>query len=117
VHDPDHPIGFKKKIKLLKRWFNRHPALVVLSLSNTRNTFLHSILDSYDPKTQTAIFRSLQAKTDHTCEFHKSVGTLENLLRFAEAAQRAHLQFVSISAPLFAPDVIARLRSAPGGPT
>jgi hypothetical protein len=29
LHDPDRPIGFKRKIKLLKRWFNQHPVLVL----------------------------------------------------------------------------------------
>src|SRR4051812_38190415 len=29
IHDRDHPIGFKRKIKLLKRWFNQHPALKI----------------------------------------------------------------------------------------
>jgi hypothetical protein len=77
IHDPDHPIGFKRKIKLLKRWFNQHPALAdhrdvireitteLLELSGTRNAVLHSILDSYDPNTKTLVFRSIQPAGRH----------------------------------------------------
>jgi len=76
LYDQDHPIGFKRKIKLLKRWFNQHPALAehrdilrtittdMLSLSVTRNTFLHSILDSYDRATSTATFRAVRPTSD-----------------------------------------------------
>jgi hypothetical protein len=27
LYNKDHPMGFRNKIKLLKRWFNQHPAL------------------------------------------------------------------------------------------
>jgi hypothetical protein len=49
LHEEDHPTGFARKIKLLRRWFNKHPALKpladefrglagpILVLSKTRN--------------------------------------------------------------------------------
>jgi len=109
LHDPDHPIGFKRKIKLLKRWFNQHPALAehraslrqittkMLALSKTRNAFLHSILDSYDPSTKTAVFRAVRAMSPTTYQAGKYVGTLETFLQFAGETHAAHLRFALIS--------------------
>jgi hypothetical protein len=123
LHDQDHPIGFRRKIKLLKRWYNQHPALAeqrasirkitseLLELSTTRNQFLHSILDSYDPTTQTAVFRSIRAKTNTTYEALKHVGTLSNLLNFAMSVQDAHRRLGEIFPQLFNPDVAARLQT------
>jgi hypothetical protein len=122
LHDPDHPIGFKRKIRLLKRWFNQHPALAehrdavrsiaseMLELSQTRNAFLHSILESYDLNSQTAIFRSVRAMSPTTCQFVKHVGTIEILLNFADSSQKAHKRFVRLTTGIFTPDAIARLQ-------
>jgi hypothetical protein len=123
LHDPDHPIGFKRKIKLLKRWFNQHPALAehraslrqittkMLALSKTRNAFLHSILDSYDPSTKTAVFRAVRAMSPTTYQAGKYVGTLETFLQFAGETHAAHLRFALISTGLFTPDALARLQT------
>src|SRR5215204_5755330 len=122
LYDEDHPIGFKRKIKLLKRWFNQHPALAehrdtlrtittdMLSLSVTRNTFLHSILDSYDPATSTATFRAVRPTSDTTYAVSKHVGTVGTLINFAGAVQDTHLRFARISTGLFTADAAARLR-------
>jgi hypothetical protein len=124
LHDPDHPIGFKRKIKLLKRWFNQHQVLAehrnsmrpitteMLSLSETRNQILHSILDSYDLATKTAVFRAVRAKTDTTYEATKYVGTLETLLNFAASARTVHLRFAHLCRGIFTPDVLTRLQKA-----
>jgi hypothetical protein len=120
--DPDHPIGFRRKIKLLKRWFNQHPALAehretmrkitsdLLVLSKTRHTFLHSILDAYNPATKTATFRSIQPKTRTTFTVYKHVGTVDNLLAFADHTRNVYLRLARISPKLFTPDAIELLQ-------
>jgi hypothetical protein len=120
--DPEHPIGFRRKVRLLKRWFNRYPALAehrktireistdLLILSKTRNAFLHSILDDYNPSTRTAIFRSVQAKAQNTYVATKHEGTIDNLLAFASRTHAAHLKLAGVSPTLFTPDAIERLR-------
>jgi hypothetical protein len=119
--DAEHPIGFRRKIKLLKRWFNQHPALAqhrkaireitsdLLVLSQTRNAFLHSILDDYNPSTRTAIFRSIQVKEQDTYVATKHVGTIDNLLAFAGRTHAAHLKLTGISPTLFTADALERL--------
>jgi hypothetical protein len=120
--DPDHPIGFRQKIKLLKRWFNQHPALAkhreairkitsdLLVLSKTRHMLLHSILDAYDPRTKTATFRSIKPKTQMTFTVYKHTGTVDNLVAFADRTRNVYLRLARISPQLFMPDAIELLR-------
>jgi hypothetical protein len=121
LHDREHPVGFKKMVRLLKRWFNQHPALAehrdavrpittqMLALSKTRNAFLHSILDSYDPSTSTAVFRGVRAMSDTTYQVVKYVGTIGTILKFAEEAQITYLKFARVSVGLVASGSLERL--------
>jgi hypothetical protein len=68
-----HPVTFTGKLELLKQWFNQHPVLKphadsireltsrLKSISADRNTYLHSILESYDPATRIVGFHSVES--------------------------------------------------------
>ena len=61
VHQPRHPDSFRGKIELLRRYYDRHPALAqhkyladslfarMLSAELDRNYFLHSVLEDVTP--------------------------------------------------------------------
>ena len=125
LFDPDHPVSFTKKLKLLKRWFvNQHPALAgdreenrdiatdLKVLSGDRNKFLHSIVDSYDPDTGTVAFIAVRALGEDKFNIARHVGTVASLLRFADQVNERHLRLAKISTTLFGPDAVARLRKA-----
>jgi hypothetical protein len=64
LHDPEHPVFFSRKLRLLKTWFNKHKALAKFrpkikpvaerakALSAVRNELLHALFESYDPDGQ-----------------------------------------------------------------
>ena len=113
LYAEDHPIGFRSKIKLLKRWFNQHPALShqskalraltpkFLELGKQRNIFLHSILSNYDPETKVATWRGIKPAAEETYRVGKHVGSVEHLMHFAAAAHEAHVQFAQICQAIY----------------
>jgi hypothetical protein len=116
-------MGFRNKIKLLKRWFNQHPALKhnagefrglagrILELSKTRNIFLHSILSSFNPVTKQAIWRSIRPASESTYQVGMHSGTVETLIIFATEINRTHFELAAkVTKRIFTPDAIARLR-------
>lgn len=124
LHDKDHPIGFKRKVRLLKRWFNKHPLLTeyklnlralspeLIKLVDTRNILLHSVLSDYNPATKQAVWRSIKALASDTYSVGKHVGTIGTLIAFASEAHSAHIEFAKISREVFRPEMIERLRKS-----
>lgn len=123
LYEPDHPVGFKSKIKLLKRWFNQHPVLSVfadefrclagpiLSLSRTRNIFLHSILASFDPKTKKGVWRSIKAESQDTYKASMHIGSVGMLISFADETNKKHFELARVTKKIMTPDVLAQLRT------
>lgn len=124
LHDPDHPVGFKSKIKLLKRWFNQHPALKgqtealrklapqLLKLNRERNTFLHSILQTYDPTTQTAVWRGIKPAGPETFNMGLHQGSVGQLIAFAAEAHRLHVEFSKICRQIYETGMLEQLRKS-----
>ena len=124
LHDPEHPVGFKSKIKLLKRWFNQHPALKgqaealrkicpqILKLSGERNIFLHSVLQTYDPNTQTAVWRGIKANGPETYDMGLHQGSVGQLIAFAAEAHRLHVEFAKVCRQIYETGNLERLRTA-----
>ena len=122
LYEKDHPVGFRSKVKLLKRWFNKHPALQpqaaalraiapkFLALGRQRNIFLHSILSDYDPATRQAIWRGIKAEGEETFRVGKHVGSVDHLINFAAAAHEAHVQFAKVCRSLYDAGMIEQLR-------
>lgn len=126
IYDKDHPMGFKRKVKLLKRWFNKHPILKpfaaefralspkLIELSSIRNTFLHSILSSFDPETKEAVWRGIRPLTETTFSVGMHVGTVATLINFADEAHSAHRAMAKIDRAMLDSGAVAQLRkSAP----
>lgn len=124
LYEKDHPVGFRSKVKLLKRWFNKHPALQpqaealraitpqFLGLGKQRNIFMHSILSDYDPATKQAIWRGIKAEGEETFRVGKHVGSVGHLINFAAAAHEAHVKFARICRDLYEAGMIEQLRKA-----
>jgi hypothetical protein len=126
LYDPNHPRPFTDKIRLLKAYFNKHPALAelketissfaaaVLSLSKERNEYIHGIFERYDEQSRTIYLHGIRPKFDRqnpylfTIAFSKV--PLEALEGFADIVNRANDELETISRALFTPDAIERLR-------
>lgn len=131
LFNPDHPLPFTDKIRLLKRYFNKHPALkehteairsfakVAKILGQERNIYLHGILERYDSETKTIFIRSVKPLHDPKNPYAFGIAAysvpLETLQSFAEFANKANDHLEEISRALFTPDAVARLRK-PGPP-
>jgi hypothetical protein len=122
LYDRDHPIGFRSKIKLLKRWFNQHPALAngaislrqltpkILELNQQRNSYLHSVLQDFDPLTKVAIWGGIKAAGSETYKVGRHIGSVETLIAFATEAHLAHVEFARIGRELFGSGMIEQLQ-------
>ncbi len=122
LYNPEHPIAFGNKIKMLKRWFNQHPALKertqdirdltsrLKSLGAERNAMLHSILEGYSPDTETLTFRSLRFEGDGNFKIKLHKTSLKSVSSFAAVTNTANKWLWEISSELFTPDGIERLR-------
>jgi hypothetical protein len=95
IFNPEHPITFNQKIKLLKRWFNQHPSLAHISkdmrritstakeLSRMRNQFLHSVLEDWDTEKQRARFHECKWIGNNEWQATPVYWTIDGLTEFA----------------------------------
>jgi hypothetical protein len=114
LYNPNHPIGFRSKLKLLKTWFNKHPPLKPLAaemreavtclknLSTNRNLLLHAIMDSYDPTSERVDFTSTKSEGDDTFRIRAYSATLQDLeTATAQVIQVNELLWRSITSKVF----------------
>jgi len=124
LFDPDHPISFSRKIKLLNKWFRRHKLLAEHSevmaglvrrmqeLSGLRNEYFHALLSAYDAKEDVITLRTVRFLGKD--EFHlarRDFGT-KQLLSFAAAASIINNGLWEITRQLFTEDALVRLRKS-----
>lgn len=123
IFDPDHPVSFRKKIDLLKRWFNQHPALSGLTddvrlltsklkqLNRHRNNLVHGTLESWDASTKTSTLRTLKCagQDGFTLATHKY--TLKAIETVAELTAASNRFLSAISREVFTEDALERLRT------
>jgi hypothetical protein len=121
LHNTDHPISFTGKIKLLKKWFNQHPVLKpyadnvreltsrLKSLSNERNTYLHSIIESYNPVTQTVVFRYLISIKNDNFKLGTATVPLDRIHGETRMISLSNKFLWTISREIFTDNAIARL--------
>ena len=121
LFDPDHPVSFSRKLKLLKVWFGRHKALSenknaidklipqFKTLSETRNAHIHSLFAAYDVEKQEITIRSI--KYAGMSEFHimKRDFGIEKLIRLTVAINRANRSLAVITSTIFTYDAVERL--------
>lgn len=121
LYDPDHPVSFKRKLALLRRWFNQHPALApykdgvcaliekIKSLAGERNTYLHSILESYDPAMRTVVFRSVQFRGKDTFRFSRSMVALDRVTGLADLVNFSNRYLWKMTREIFNEDAVRLL--------
>jgi len=119
----EHPISFEGKIKMLKVWFNKHPALAshaddiriltsrlkILS-KESRNPLLHSIFSEYDPATNTLYFQNIKSEGRDTFRIRRLTLPLVGVVALAEVINSANRYLGAISRDLFSPDGIRRFQ-------
>lgn len=113
LYDPDHPVSFGRKIKLLKTWFNQHPALVNFTadvrdltsklkvISAERNLYLHSILERWDEEAKQAHFKCLQYEGNDDFAIKTFTVTLESLLSFGKLVNTSNKMLSLITRQIF----------------
>ena len=124
IFDPDHPVSFSRKLRLLKTWFGKHKALSqykptidklttqLKTLSQARNGFLHALFSEYDDQKREVTLRSLYYAGNE--EFHitrRDFGT-EKLIRFGLAVNSANRSLAVITSALFTLDAVKELRKS-----
>jgi hypothetical protein len=109
LYDIDHPAMFKRKLKLLKTWFNNHPPLLerrddfrklsgqLLRLAKVRNTIAHGILESINRRTQTAVFKSVESKENSRFKVHRVEIQLELFPRLARMSNLANIYLTDLT--------------------
>lgn len=122
LYEPQHPIAFSGKVRLLKSWFNNHPELSALEdemrqltsslkkLSPHRNFYLHSILEGWNPTTQMVTFNSIKYEGDDDFRCRREDVPLEAIRSFTRMVNVSNKYLSAISRVLFTPDALARFR-------
>ena len=124
LYNKDFPVAFTGKIRLLKRWFNQHPALAqhtkqireitsrqkVLRLD--RNRFLHSILEHYDPATQEVTLRRITFEGNDKFRIEKFISPLALIVKFAEVTNLANRCLKTVSNAIFTESVVSQLEKS-----
>lgn len=117
----EHPVSFTKKLAILKSWFKQHKALSqyngpfleiaskLWALADERNLYLHSVLESFDPQSNKAIFHRILPKGNDEFKLVINVVPLENISSFVEVVNLTNRYLWSVSQDLFTPAAISRL--------
>ncbi|THD65326.1 MAG: hypothetical protein E7813_15290 [Bradyrhizobium sp.] len=123
LYDENHPGTFDAKIKMLKRYFNKHPALSqytetvidcatgLKTLAEDRNLLMHGALQDYDPSTKMMTINSTkyQRRTDDfSCRTQPF--SVPQLVRHAAIVNLAHHKLCEVSRQLFTVDAVERLQ-------
>lgn len=112
------------KLKILKKYFNKHPALQefrsdlrelsasLKSLSGDRNTFIHSVLQDYDDKSGNCIFKAIEPATGHG-EFRVTTRftSLHELSNLSQVINNANRWLSEISREIFTRDALSQLET------
>jgi hypothetical protein len=120
LHQPRHPSSTWDKIKLVRKYFNRHPALRthkanadrvcerLLQMALDRNELLHSIVEDYANGHVT--INGIFVKPDTTSSIKRSIVPLPNFGALARQINDVNAELSKLSQFLFAPQTSARLR-------
>lgn len=123
LFDPEHPVAIAKKIKLLKRWFNQHPALSGLTedvriltsklkdLVPHRHALIHGVLESWDSSSNSAIFRTLKFEGDDEFKLKTHTYTIDGIGEVSYLISLANRYLCDISRAIFTRDALARLKT------
>jgi hypothetical protein len=123
LFDPDHPRPFSAKLKLLRRYFSRHPALKryhatvedfaggITKAGEMRNTMMHGVLEAYDAGTRRLVVNGVKyIKRDGNFRNRQTDMDIDALHELAHLTNVGHYMLCDISKELFTPEGIASLR-------
>lgn len=122
IFDPDHPVSFSRKLRLLKTWFGKQKALSkykpaidklakqLKTLSQARNSFLHALFSAYDAQKSEVTLRSLYYVGDEEFQITRRDFGTEKLIRFGLTVNSANRSLAVITSALFTLDAVEELR-------
>ena len=126
LYNPDHPRPLSDKLRLLKRYFNRHPGLsrykdtirdfsgAVKKLAVERNELMHGVLEDYDHAKKIVTLNGMTYRKK-TNDFHNVTQSFElaKLHDVARLTNLAHYMLCDVSKELFTADGVKRLQMPP----
>ena len=122
IFDPKHPASFSRKIFLIKRWFNQHPALSQMTddmrtltsklkeINTHRQNLIHGVLEQWDTEKQSAVFRTLKYIGDDEFVLSTHTYTMEAIRDVADIVSSSNRFLANISRTIFTLDALERLR-------
>jgi hypothetical protein len=122
IFNPNHPVSFSNKLKLLKQWFVKHKALSphkhavdklvtrLKTLSAARNEALHAIFSAYDPKKDEITLRSLRYMGNDEFHIARREFSTTKLVSLAAAATNANRSLAAITSKLFTVSAVEQLQ-------
>lgn len=122
LFNENHPYGFRKKIKALRRWFNQHPALSELSdhfkliseklneLAQHRNNILHGSLVSWDHGSKIAKFRTLKFEGDEEFSIKAHTYPIDTIHTLCNLIALTNRYLSRVSHDIFQKKMLAQLR-------
>lgn len=123
LYNEIHPYAFRKKIQMLKRWFNQHPALSELAehfrlistklieLAQHRNHILHGSLHEWDHENQIAVFRTLKFEGDDEFHLKRHTYPLELIDAVGDMTAHTNRYLSDVSHAVFQREMTERLRT------
>ena len=129
IYEEVHPVSFSKKVRLLKRWFNQHPALTnhkedireltsrLKVLSNDRGLYIHSQVEAYDTTTKTVTLRNLQYLGNDEFSISRHEVAITSIAIFCDLVNATNkYMWREVALKIFTPDVVKQL-GAPSTPS
>jgi hypothetical protein len=117
----EHPVSFDNKMKVVKRWFNQHPALLphkdaMRELTRTlkilskeaRNPLLHSIFAAYDAAKKELTLQSIKYMGDDNFRLREEKIHISFVYGLHNAINDGNRFLGIISRELFSPDAVKR---------
>ena len=123
LYNPDHPRPFVDKLRLLKRYFNQHPALfphaeIIRKLASDlkkaakeRNAYLHTIFEAYDPEQRILMLRTVEFKGNDNFRFAGQEVPIECIMDFTRRSVELNRTLAKVSSDVFTPAMLERLRA------
>jgi hypothetical protein len=121
IFDPQHPVSFSRKLRLLKEWFSRHKALKpykreinklatqMKTLSGYRNDYLHALFSAYDPAKTEVTLRGLHYVGGEKFHITRRDFSTHKLIVFGMTANSVNRSLAVITSALFTPGAVERL--------
>jgi hypothetical protein len=124
IFDPDHPVSFSRKLKLLKSWFDKHKALAkfrvkinkliktMRELSGFRNDFLHALFENYDAEKKEITLKNLKYIGNDSFHITRRDFEIGKLIVFVRLVNEANRALAALTSKLFTRGAFERLEKS-----